>query len=260
MDMIGIVLGIFGIVLTILTGWFLQKPLQRAWGSARRFGIVMWTKIAGLPGEIGYARAMRAGNLADSPQDFDMLNWRHEIMVDADGNGRASVDCTFVNTQDNAATEIKFPLWVDYCEHCHASRADSVTDCWSQIGRASSQSLPLEPWRSDERVGYLRIAFPAPLRANEHLRIRWGYSVSHLYSHPGENWFDWYPRRRYSKFSVALTFHETWRPYNVRCIPSLEAENVPPPQIRGNQVYFSVMGAKPGRRYRILFQLSQRQT
>jgi len=256
--MFGIILGVLGIFLSLATAWFFQKPIQRASGRLRRFGLVMWMKMRGLPEELGYARAMRTGSPADSPQDFGMLSWRHEIVGDENGNGRASVDCTVVNTQDDAVTEIKFPLWVDYCEHCHASRADTLTDCWSQIGRASLRSLLLEPWSNDERVGYLRIPFPTPLRANEHIRIHWGYSVSHLYSHPGENWFDWYPRRPYSKFTLVLTFHESWQPYNARCIPSLETENIPPPQIRGKRIYFSVMGAKPGRRYRILFQLSQR--
>jgi len=255
--MFGTVLGILGIVLSVATAWFLQKPILRAFGTLRRLGLVTRVKMMGLPGELGYAQAMRTGTLADSPQDFGMLNWRHEIVVDENGNGRANVDCTVVNIQDDALTEIKFPLWVDYCEHCHASRANTLTDCWSRIGLASLRPLLLEPWNNDDRVGYLRIPFPTPLRANEHIRIRWGYSMPHLYSHAGENWFDWYPRRPYSKFTLVLAFHESWQPYNARCITSLETENVPPPQIRGKKIYFSVMGAKPGRRYRILFHLSQ---
>ncbi|MFZ1006099.1 MAG: hypothetical protein WAN65_04650 [Candidatus Sulfotelmatobacter sp.] len=113
--MFGIILGILGIFLSLATAWFIQIPIQRASGRLRRFGHVMWAKIGCLPEELGYAQAMRTGSPADSPGDFGMISWRHEIAVAENGNGRASVDCTVVNTQADAATEITFPLWIDYC-------------------------------------------------------------------------------------------------------------------------------------------------
>jgi hypothetical protein len=253
---LGIILALVGLVLTIIgLPWF-KRPIEDAVRTLRILYLVKSFRIRARRDPLVVARAMRKGNSSDSPNDLEMVEWRHEIAVDCDGNGRASAECIVVNIKDEVATEIKFPLWVDYCEQCHASHLESL-DCWARIGQASYALIP-EVWSTSEKIGFLRIPFPVPLQPNGNLRIRWGYYLPHLYSHEGAHWFEWYARRPHSRFRVALKFDEAWQPENVNSTSIPETANVPPAKIRRNAIYFSVKSPRPGRKYRIDFQLSRR--
>lgn len=259
--MLGIILTVItvvGFVLAIAALPWLKRPIEDAVRRVRSWYLVALMRIRGRPDALGFARSMRSGNATDPPNDLEMVEWRHEITMDRDGNGRASADCTVVNMQDKAVTEIKFPLWVDYCEECQASHLASL-DCWARIGRASYTLTP-EIWSVSDRIGFVRIPFPTPLKPNGDLRVRWGYYLPHLYSHEGEHWFEWYARRPHSRFTLALKFDEAWQPENVRSTSIPETANVPPATVRGNTIHFSVKGARPGRKYRIDFRLSRRAT
>jgi len=256
--MVGIILAIVGLVATLVGLPWLKRPVDDGFRKLRSFFLVRSLRIRVRRDALGLARAMRSGNATDQPKDLEMVEWRHEVVLDGDGTGRVNADCTVVNMQDEAATEIKFPIWVDYCEKCQASHLESL-DCWAHIGRASYTLTP-EIWSISDRIGFVRVPFPIPLKPNGSLRIRWGYYLPHLYSHEGAHWFEWYARRPHSRFALALKFDQAWQPENVSTTSIPETANVPPARVQGNTIYFSVKGARPGRKYRIDFHLSRRVT
>jgi hypothetical protein len=254
--MLEFILFAVGLVASI-AGWpWLKGPIDNATRKARVLRVIASLKLKGLPAPLGEALAMRSGNATNSTNDLEMVDWRHEIVTDNEGNGRISADCIVANMQDKLVTEIRFPFWVDYCEECHDNHLNSV-HCWARIGRVSYELTP-EIWDANERIGFVRIPFPTPLKSNGSLRIHWGYYLPHLYGHEGSHWFEWYAGRPHSRFAFVLKLNDGWQADNVRSSSIPESANVPTPTVRGTTIYFSVKSPRAAHKYRIDFHLSRR--
>jgi hypothetical protein len=234
MVVLGIVLGVAGIVLTVLLSdpffSFIKREVQ-GWKAKRRWSADLQVRRAVIPKLSHYA--------------FEF--WHQVIEVDGVGNAVHTVDAKLINLQDGLLAKVSFPAYADA-----ANIPASELSPWALMGRRQLEVF-VDDWIPQTARGRVWLKFDPPLRPGERKRFRWGYRVPDTFR-PGDEYYNIDVANPLQELSLEFRFSHEWSVSYVRWDPAATAQH--PPAVKGRTIKGIVRFPEVGKRITMRFGLT----
>ncbi len=233
---IGIVLGIVGIIATIM----LSDPVIR-WFRHRKEDRKRHKWSADL--HVDEALIQRHKHYAYE-------YWQQEIIVDTDGNADHRVDARIVNIGDKLLEIVTFPI---YCDAKNVPETEIRP--WATCGR-TSLTAQVEDWIPKRARGRITILIVPPISPGERRKIRWGYRLPRTFA-IGDEYYNWDIATPHYEIGGSITFSIPWIIHYVRWDSNLVVSQLPPVAEDG-KIRWTVHFPEIGKRITMRFGLSKR--
>lgn len=234
MELTSFILGIVGLVLTIIFAEPVWRFLKSTMDNARR---KTWSANLYKQGAIYNLR------------HFAFEKWSVHMQVDDEGGTTLSYEATIINLSDKLLTTFYLPFYSD--------TGGLSLKTLKVSARTANRPLPIvmDTLDANKKQGRLAISHVPPLFPGEHLIFSWKIVLPKLFQ-AGDEYFTWDVEVPYYEMRGTLEFTRGWRVLYAKWKKDF-TDHRPPLKIRNRSIQWGITLPPTGTRLHLLFGLEK---